>query len=432
MTRKPRHPIATAAAAVLCVALVVFPKGGIRVGVFPITWGYLLLFASVLVFAPYRFLFAKVLYVRRQFAAFFFIAPFSLVVFYAAVAYGLQYLGGFVSTVTSLSFLPALFLWFYPPMLPLVQREVFIKWLQRCVLAAALFGIFLFFWRPLTGSWIQIPYLTVNAGDVDDFAYTKNIARGNFFKLISTYNNGNLYGAATLTVLRLFEEITPKRWQRWTVRGALFLTLSRTVWAGLLFDLILSLIASVIQQRRYFPVLRLGKAAWSTVILLTVAPTFFLLSHLIGVRQQNGFLLDPTLGGRTAQFTHLGSASLFPDTASTFFFTEITYLSAVNVLGYVGSAAITLLLLSPLLLLLFDRRALQDRYRRAALKGLLTYALISTSDGAINFIPVMAFYWFTYMVFLFGLPGRNVEATYTETEPCQLPQSTWLDTELLA
>ncbi|MGI4756468.1 MAG: hypothetical protein ACRYGF_06420 [Janthinobacterium lividum] len=349
-------------------------------------------------------------YVRRQIVAFFCVAPFTLVLLYSAMAFGLLFMSGFVSTFTSLVFLPLLFLWFYPPLLPLVNRPMFLKCLQISILVAALFGIFLFFWRPYTGTWIQIPYLTVNADDVGDFASTKNIARGSFFKLISTYNNGNLYGAATLIVLRLYEQITPSRWQRWVLYIALFLTLSRTVWAGLVFDLILSLIALLIAQRKRFPVVRLGRVAWAVAILLVFVPVYLVLSNLLGVQQSHGFLLDPTLGGRTAQFTRIGLASFFPSTVSTFFFTEITYLSAINLYGYIGFVTITILLLSPLVVLLFDRRALQDPYRRAAFKGLLLYALISTSDGAINFIPIMAFYWFTYMVFLFGMPGSELDA----------------------
>ena len=36
----------------------------------------------------------------------------------------------------------------------------------------------------------------MNASDYGELEITKNIGRGFFYKLISTYNNGNLYGVA--------------------------------------------------------------------------------------------------------------------------------------------------------------------------------------------------------------------------------------------
>ncbi|MGI4853672.1 MAG: hypothetical protein ACRYF4_06460 [Janthinobacterium lividum] len=409
MISAKHHPIANTAAASLCLMLILFPKGGVRVGEIPVTWGYLLLFASLLGLLPIRMLATKARYVRRQIVALFCVTPFGLLLFYSSLAFGVAFLGGLISTFTSLIFFPLLFLWFYPPLLPLVDRELFLKWFRYTILIAALFGILLFFWRPITGSWIQIPYLTVNGDDAGDFSSTKNIARGAFFKLVSTYNNGNIYGAATLIIFRMYTEATGRKWQRWVIWIALFLTLSRTIWAGMLFDVLLSLGAVLIQQRNSFPVLRLGKAAWITGTVVVLAPVFVILTKLVGVQQRNSFLLDPTLGGRTGQFTNLGSATFFPQSGSSNFFTEITYLSAVNLYGYIGFFTIALLLLSPLIVLLFDRRALSDPYRRAAFKGLLLYALISTSDGALNLIPVMAFYWFTYMIFLFGLPGHPTQ-----------------------
>lgn len=400
------NPIANAVAGLLCVMLVLFPKGGVRVGNVPVTWGYVLLFLTFVVFMPYRMLVVKGHFVRRQIAALLCLVPMALVFFYSAWAFGLVDVGGFISTGTSLIFLPLFFLWFLPPMLPLVDGVKLMRCIRFCILAAALFGILLFFWRPITGSWIQIPYLTVNGSDIGDFAYTKSINRGFFLKLISTYNNGNIYGAATFLLLRLYDLFTPSRWQRWVLRVALLLTLSRTIWAGLIFDLLLSVAGSVLEQRASFPVVKLKRLAGLTMLPTILVPVGIFLWSLVGAQQSNGFLLDPTLGGRTAQFTQLGSSSFFPYFPSTFLFTEITYLSAINAFGVIGFFSISLILLSPLLILLLDRRALHDPVRKAALKGLLTYALISTSDGALNFIPVMAFYWFAYMIFIFGMPGR--------------------------
>ena len=79
---------------------------------------------------------------------------------------------------------------------------------------------------------------------------------------------------------------------------------------------------------------------------------------------------------------------------------------AVN-FGLLGLLAFVLLMISPLLLLLIDLSALRSPTRRAALHGLVLYSLIAWVDGAIHLIPVMAFYWFTYMIYLFGWPNES-------------------------
>ncbi len=399
------HKIANCASLVLCVMLILFPKGGVRISSIPVTWGYLLLFVSFIVFMPYRLIATHAQYYKRQLAAFACLVPFAFVMLYSAIANGIPNIGGFISTGTSLLFFPILFLWFFPPLLKLVNGWKLMQCVCYCMLAAAIFGVFLFIWRPVTGFWIQIPYLTVNADDVGDFGVTKNIQRGFVFKLISTYNNGNLYGAATFILLKQFDLFTPVRWKRWTMRLALLLTLSRTIWAGLIFDQMLSLGASLWQQRKSFPRLKLGRLATVFGLIVVLAPVLYTLTTFIGLRNGGSFIIDPTLGGRTAQFVNLGASPVFPTFPSEFFFTEIIYLSAINLYGYIGLPVITLVLMSPALVLMLDRTALQDPVRRAALKGLLLYALVATSDGALNYIPVMAFYWFTYMLFIFGLPG---------------------------
>ena len=96
----------------------------------------------------------------------------------------------------------------------MLDGERLAHWFRTCVFLAAAWGIFLFFFRPLTGHFIEIPYITVNASDYGELENTKNIARGTLFKLISTYNNGNLYGVATLLLLPLYLQLEPRRFRR--------------------------------------------------------------------------------------------------------------------------------------------------------------------------------------------------------------------------
>jgi len=56
---------------------------------------------------------------------------------------------------------------------------------------------------------IEIPYFTINAADVGEVADKYN-QRGNIMKLISTYNNGNIFGVCTLMFFPLFYYNTQK------------------------------------------------------------------------------------------------------------------------------------------------------------------------------------------------------------------------------
>src|SRR5690606_25097688 len=72
-----------------------------------------------------------------------------------------------------------------------------------------------------------------NAGDVGALE-GKHIDRGGIFKLISTYNNGNIFGICMVMLLPLYACLERRTWPQLVVKAALVLTLSRTVWAGLI------------------------------------------------------------------------------------------------------------------------------------------------------------------------------------------------------
>lgn len=400
-----RNRITRTVTAWMVIFLVLFPKGGIKIGSIPLTWGYGILGLVSLLSLLDRFIYKRWLYVSGQLFALASVVPFIVVFFYRALMFDFGTDGGFVVLCTNFIFLPWFFLWLAPPYLSQIDGLRLIRMLRWCMLAAAIFGIVNFFWRPLAGFFIQVPALTNNLGDTDP-SFTKNIARGFFFKLISTYNNGNIYGVATLILINLYDLNTPKRWQRWTLRIALALTLSRTVWAGMIFDLILSFGAKSSTEAKRFPVINVRNLRTPIILLVLTLVAVVGITFATGLSDRGGnFLLDTSLGGRFETSTRLGETPWLPDGSGGFFIAEIVYASAVSQFGYIALPAITLSLWSPLLILLWDGSALMNPTRRAALKGLVLYALLCFLDGAISLIPTMAFYWFTYMVFLFGLPS---------------------------
>src|SRR5690606_34127372 len=117
--------------------------------------------------------------------------------------------------------------------------DLLLRAVRMAVLLVSAYGIFLFFYKLATDSFIEIPYLTVNAGDVGELE-GKSIDRGGVFKLISTYNNGNVYGISLLMLLPLYTFLEKRLSSVLTVKASLVLTLSRTVWAGLVVYEVLS------------------------------------------------------------------------------------------------------------------------------------------------------------------------------------------------
>jgi hypothetical protein len=102
------------------------------------------------------------------------------------------------------------------------------------------------------------------------------------------------------------------------------------------------------------------------------------------------------------RITDIAGHSMLPDHA-VYGFMDSVYVGGGE-LGYVGMAAFCLMMFSPFLILRADMSAMRSPMRRAALKGLILYMLMAGIDGAYNYIPMMAFYWFAFMIFLAGWP----------------------------
>lgn len=389
----------------LTVFLVLFPKGGFRLGPLPLTWGYLILGIITPPAFLIRFLQMPLRFPRRVLLVMFLLLPMQLLFVYAGKFYGVSNPPFAFSTFVGLFALPWLFLLLYGPFFPRLNGEQLARCFCACVFYAAAWGIFLFFLHPVTHHFIEVPYLTVNASDYGELENTKNIARGFFFKLISTYNNGNLYGVSTLLLLPLYLRLEPSRVRRGTVRVALFLTLSRTVWVGMLLNELLSLIMQLFRQIPTFPVVYLGKARGRLIAVGLILG--FVLSSVLFISYGGGgmqFLLDSTGGNRINEIYAAQGASLLPD-KGLYGFQEILYASALQYWGIAGLWAFCLIMFSPLIVLAAQPRLLRAPLQRAALKALVLYIFMAAMDGALDFIPVMAFYWFVYAVYLYGWPG---------------------------
>lgn len=404
----------------LLTFLVMLPKGGIKYSQIPLTWGYAILGAIFIPLALVRVLAFPLRTTPLTLAVFGSLAPFQFILAYSFYANGAEGLGITAALVSSFYFLPAIFLGVFPVFLQYVNYERFRRYFCFCVLAAALWGIFLFFYHPIMGKYIEIPFLTVNLGDYGQLESTKHIARGDYLKLIATYNNGNLYGVATLILLPLFLRLEPTRWKRLAVRIALVLTLSRTVWAGLMLEQVLSLLAQLPVFAANFPKVRPGPVLHK---IIAVAATFGLVLgglFLFSGANNVGFLFDRNLGGRMPVAGEYSNLTFLPSRQVTVF-AELLYASSVLNYGIVGFFAVMLIYATPVFIIMWKPWLLQSPTRRAAAKGLILYAAVASLDAAVLLIPTMAFYFFIYMVLLHGMPG---ESRLEQPQPGRDPRPT--------
>jgi len=117
---------------------------------------------------------------------------------------------------------------------------------------------------------------------------------------------------------------------------------------------------------------------------------------LVVLKKNASFIFDPTLGGRAEQLSVLSEWAWFGNTPFTGL-TEITYLSILKNFGLVGLITFLMAITSPLWI---PTHTSSNAVRRSVITGLVLYLFISCSDGAILYIPVMAFYWFLSAVLL--------------------------------
>lgn len=369
--------------------ILVFPKAGFKVGDVPITFGYLVLGVVAVFVLAFNIVSGRICRLSRtRWIAFGAMLPFSCIVTVTIHFNGYDGFGFLLSLFVSLVFVPTFFIFVLAPQLENVDLDRLLNMLRVGVYVVAVYGIFLFIYKFYTGSFIEVPYLTVNASDVGTLE-DKYIDRGGVFKLISTYNNGNIYGVSLLILLPLYALVERSPYRLLIVKTSLLLTLSRTVWIGLLLHEILNrLYVSRVSLKNI-----LGLVAGISLVLLGV----FLSLWLIGV--DASFLFDPNLGGRSHLLSET-SASLyalkpFKDIK------EIVYISVLNGFGLVGLFAFVFLMMSPLVLhfLQWTKHG-RSAYKRSLALGMVLYLILAGSDGAILYIPVMAFYWFVASLLL--------------------------------
>jgi len=357
----------------LWLFILIFPKGGFKVGLIPITWGYL-----ILGFLGITFLVSNPIIINRKRATTLLsLLPFQIISLLCFALTGIENMSLTISFVISFFFIPWIFLTLLSQKIEYLKISQLKLLIKKGIFYIAAYGIFLFLYKQYTGKFLEIPFLTVNFSDFGNIE-GKNIERGIAFKLISTYNNGNIYGPCVLMLLPLYCYIEKSPLRKLIVKTSLILTLSRTVWIGLLFNELCNFIFFRKNSSMSF-IKPIGAILFSLIGLYSIV-----LYYGIPIE----FVFDLHLGGREAQFENfqINLLSKVPFVGII----EIVYLSILSSFGLIGLISFLVAMISPIALNYSNK----PEIKKTILFGLINYLIVCCSDGAMLYIPTMAIYWF--------------------------------------
>lgn len=361
------------------VLLVIIPKGGFKIAGIPLTWGYLylgILFILVIliILDKYQFRINSKHYMC-------YVATLPFVCFFTIHLAIFGYdgtIGNLISFYVSFVFLPLLFFVFLSSFLAKIKGNYIERLITNGVFVVAVYGIFLFIYKQTTGVFLEIPYITVNAADLGELSRSKFNQRGSVSKLISTYNNGNIFGVCVLMLFPVFYKNCQSKIKILIVIVALLLTLSRTVWIGLIFYFL------VLYRNRF---LKLAKVYFIGGIIL-----FFLGSILMTRYFQygslEGFIFDSNLGGRIIQIRQFSEITFLGEYVYKVI-EEIVYLSIFKQFGIIGLLLFCISFFAPVYIFLHTKNN-----NSVYLFGIITYLFVCLSDGCILLIPTLAFFYF--------------------------------------
>lgn len=255
--------------------------------------------------------------------------------------------------------------------------------------AVAAWGVLHFAIMNAFHAFIGIPYVTVTGGDLASVAL-KNINRGGVLKLVSTYNNGNIFGVSMLIWFPLVALSKWAGWSGWVTRLALLLTISRTAWIGWL---VAETGGRIFGRRRRSDLLALPA-------FLAIALVAIVVAAVLWFRHPERFLVDPSLGGRVGQFS--GPISLLGGPFHAI--REVVYMSVLHDFGLIGLVVFLAVWSWPLL------ASSSSRAARLAKAGLVAYLVVMISDGAFVLVPTQWTYWTVASIVLFAVHEDGAES----------------------
>ncbi len=358
----------------------IFPKAGIKINDLPITFGYALVLVLSLFYIPHRI----DNFNPYGFKAYLAWVPFQIL---SLVQFSLNPpldLGYFISFLIHFFIFPFIFF------IILINQNFdldlykFKKTIKNSIFFLCVYGIIFWIYKFLSGEFFEIPGLTINFSDSGTLEESKFIDRGGIFKLISTYGNGNLFGICLLFFYPLYLEIETNFFKNWVTRIALILTLSRTIWIGLLIAELFYLIKKFHMKK-------------GLNFLSIVSSIYFTEKLLLSFQISTAFLYDSNLGGRANQLDAFNRTTFLGNGKFEGIY-EIVYLGILDNFGILG--CITFLFGAIYPIFLYFQIAEKTPIKTHLTYGLILYGIISISDGALLLIPVMYLYYFISLIVL--------------------------------
>ncbi len=364
-----------------------FPKAGIYVGSVPLTLGYFLVGVSTVACLPVLLSGLS----RYQALGLFLAETFLGWYLLFNVANGYDDEGMFISCLVSFGILPLFWVGLMPLLLTRKSYSVTRTAIRYGLIFTAAYGIVNFIYFCRTGANLSLPGLTNGLAAPVLLSDRDNLRLPGIEKLISTYQNGNLYGVCTLQLLPFFLLIEKRPIPRLIVIAALILTLSRSVWIGLS---VLLLCSSIVTVLRYDLNRATAKALSIGGALVAVSAAVVWVTRGVLDRNFLAFIADPQLGGRLGElqvpWKLLPLHVIHPEW-------EIVWTSILDNYGYFGVVLFGAALFWPLFVADFYKHS----EPRALLAGVFIYAVMCCEDGGIELIPTMFVFWLLIGLLLF-------------------------------
>ncbi|QIG79535.1 hypothetical protein [Stakelama tenebrarum] len=384
--RKPGNLLIYTGFILLVLFNIGMPKGGIAYGGSPLTFGYLLFAALAPVALVGMVGLRNISPVAITHMMFGFI-PIAALAIFKLMGEGAMF--ALLIYTVLFAILPALMLVIYAPYLEALTDEqigVALKWILRFVVVWGIFNFILF---AVSRNFIEIPYLTVNPLDSGEI-YSKNNRRGFLMKLVSTYNNGNIYGVCMAMLGPIYFRFEKSKFFIAAFCAAIILSLSRTAWFALV-----AMTAGMILVGQ----LRLVRWQFWLGGLAVIALIIILLPMMGWTTER---IYDAQLGGRMLQWEQLEFTLFGGDDVRI---SEVLYAGIFQSFGMLGSITALVALFFPVGFGVMNLARLSP-LRRSALVGVVAYLLAAASDAAFIYPPVMLIFLFvTVMVYRRGYVG---------------------------
>jgi len=347
-----------------------FPKAGIYVGDIPITFGYTLLgFLAVL--ELFWIASARKRSINRSYVVLgILLLALTIVESFYFTVYGSTSLGAMISIVVSTVVIPVIALLATNQMIRVLGLDRFLQVLRWSLLPVFVFGLLSFLAYNASGVVIGIPFVTTTGADIGAVAERHNL-RGPFIKMFSTYNNGNVLGVNVL----MWGPVAAIASVPCAIsfRSICVLTISRSVWVGLL---LLEVLGALMERS----LARIFRAGIGSVVLLAMA---IAISVSIG-KDPISFLLDTDLGSRV---TNLRENLEVLSTQRVGWESESLYAAAWLAFGPIGTLLILCIWGLPIVV------GGTSNVQKTARLALAVYMVVAMAEGAFNLVPTQAVYW---------------------------------------